>query len=530
MKRLFYSMFMALSAVLLFTGCQKDEPPTRTEFTVTFNSDGGSEVSAVKVVENKKISKPTNPTKGEFIFVGWFKEATWVNAWDFDKDVVTKNITLYAKWTTVTYTVTFNTNGGSVVDPLTVAKGSTAVKPVPPTKKDAAFDNWYQEVALTNVYDFSTAVNSNITLYAKWITVTRETLQTLVDDAQQINGSNYTNESYSAMTLKLEAARVVLQSENPTPQQIANAYAELSAAMSALVALPNRGVTDVQINNVIDGVVYATQGSELHLYAYAVSANNEPATDKRVTFTYDASKLAAWTEGEIHVEDNRLWFSTKSTLAAGATVSVTVKSAENPAISKTVTLKVAGKEELKTMFINAVNALPSPDKISYEHYDAITKAKDMYYTLSYEDQQDEAVKVAKEKLSKCDAAYYNLPQRIKYSFKGNICTMIGLVGVSEEEEIGEFTFAANGAFPAGTYTQSGWESNGKDRYYQYRLTFKADGTALSEFRESKDANGADATEWIDGGTSTYTNQGTQAAGGMFFIYFEQDEPEVDLGV
>lgn len=86
---------------------KKEDTIDPTKFTVTFNTDEGSEVNAVMVQEGKKLTKPTNPTKGEFIFVGWFKEATWTNAWDFEKDVVTKDITLYAKWTTITYTITF---------------------------------------------------------------------------------------------------------------------------------------------------------------------------------------------------------------------------------------------------------------------------------------------------------------------------------------------------------------------------------------------------------------------------------------
>lgn len=517
-------MFLAFSAVLMLTGCQKEDTIDPTKFTVAFNTNGGSEVKAVIVEEGKKLTKPTDPTKGEFIFVGWFKEATWTTAWDFENDVVTKDITLYAKWTTVTYTITFNTNGGSAVAPLTVAKGSTAIKPLPPTKNDAAFDNWYKEVALANVYDFSTAVNADITLYAKWVTVTRETLQILVDDAQVVNSSNYTTDSYNAMRVKLEAAYQVLQSSNPTTQQIATAYTELSAAINALVALPNRAVVDVYISKVIDGVVYVNKGQSFNLYAYATDATGESATDRRVTFTYDVAQLATWAEGDIHTEETSLWFSTKSTLTAGAEVSVIIKSAENPAISKTITLKVAAEGEVKTMFINAVNALPAPDKIEYKHYDAINEAYDIYYSIP--DQQDPAVQAAYTKLRDCDDAYYKLPSRVKYSFKGNVCTMIGLAGISEEEELGEYAFAANGAFPSGTYSQNGWGDSSKE-FYQNRLTFKSDGTGILEYREAEDANGTGATAWEEETTFTYTYSGTQAAGGMFYITMNWDEDNVE---
>ena len=74
-----------------------------------------------------------------------------------------------ASWTAVTtYTVAFNSNGGSTVASQSVASGSTASRPTDPTKAHYTFANWYTESALTNVYNFSTAVTANLTLYAKW--------------------------------------------------------------------------------------------------------------------------------------------------------------------------------------------------------------------------------------------------------------------------------------------------------------------------------------------------------------------------
>lgn len=528
MKRLVYFTCLALGALIMLSGCQKETPSNLPEFTVSFNTDGGSEIKDVKVRENEKITKPSDPTKGEFIFVGWFKEATWVNAWDFSKDVVTKDMTLYAKWTTVTYTITFETNGGSAIAPITVAKGSTAQKPIAPTKSGVAFDNWYKEAALTTVYDFNTAVNADMTLYAKWISVTRETLEALVNEAMQISYENYTKESYDAMNAKKEAAYQLLRQENPTTEQITTAYSELAAAMNALVSLPKRAVVAIDVERVIDGILYVNPGQSFNVYASAVDATGEYATDRRVTFTYDAAQLATWAEGPIQVDDRSLRFGAKSALTAGQTISLTVASAENPAITTTVTLKVPAQGEQKTAFINAVNALPSPDQIKYEHVEAIDKAFDMYFALPNIDHEDAAVKAAYEKLEKCDDAYAKLPLRVKYVFKGNICTFTGLEGATGVEELGEYTYAANGAFPAGTYTQNGWDEDGKDGFYQSRLTFATDGTGFLEDREANDANGTGATPWDKGSDFTYTNQGTQAAGGMFLITMDWDEEEPNV--
>ncbi len=70
--------------------------------------------------------------------------------------------------TTTNYNVTFNTGGGSAVPTQTVAANRTATRPTDPTLAKAYFINWYSDVAMTNVFNFSTQITSNITLYAKW--------------------------------------------------------------------------------------------------------------------------------------------------------------------------------------------------------------------------------------------------------------------------------------------------------------------------------------------------------------------------
>ncbi len=66
-------------------------------------------------------------------------------------------------------TVTFETNGGSAIDPVRVEKGKSIEEPEEPTKDKATFDCWCSDEDLTTEYDFSTPVTQDITLYAKWI-------------------------------------------------------------------------------------------------------------------------------------------------------------------------------------------------------------------------------------------------------------------------------------------------------------------------------------------------------------------------
>ena len=72
---------------------------------------------------------------------------------------------------TTYYTVTFNSNGGSVVASQSVALNGKAAKPADPTKAGFTFAGWYTDTALTAAYDFNKAVTSSFTLYAKWTAV-----------------------------------------------------------------------------------------------------------------------------------------------------------------------------------------------------------------------------------------------------------------------------------------------------------------------------------------------------------------------
>ncbi|MBQ9384464.1 MAG: InlB B-repeat-containing protein, partial [Ruminiclostridium sp.] len=137
-------------------------------FTVTFNSNGGSAVAPQTVVSGKTATEPTAPTKDGFNFEGWYTNTGLTVKYDFTTPV-TSSFTLYAKWTEKeSFTVTFNSNGGSAVSPQTVVSGKTATEPTAPTKDGFNFEGWYTNTALTAKYDFTTPVTSNFTLYAKW--------------------------------------------------------------------------------------------------------------------------------------------------------------------------------------------------------------------------------------------------------------------------------------------------------------------------------------------------------------------------
>ena len=137
-----------------------------TYYTVTFDSVGGSAVTAQTIEEGQKATKPADPTKSGYDFKGWTLNGS---AYDFNS-AVNGDITLVATWeqqqvVPTTYTVTFDSNGGSAVTAQTIEAGQKATKPADPTKAGYDFKGWTLN---GSAYDFNTAVNGDITLVATW--------------------------------------------------------------------------------------------------------------------------------------------------------------------------------------------------------------------------------------------------------------------------------------------------------------------------------------------------------------------------
>lgn len=139
------------------------------EYTVTFNAYGGFPTPDEQHVKSgEKAVLPAEPTLKGYTFAFWYLGDDEQNATAYDFNTpVTENITLTAKWNINKYTVTFNSYGGTPVPPAQeVEYGLTATEPATaPTKTGYTFDGWYLG---DEKYDFSDAVEQNITLYANW--------------------------------------------------------------------------------------------------------------------------------------------------------------------------------------------------------------------------------------------------------------------------------------------------------------------------------------------------------------------------
>ena len=138
------------------------------KYTVTFNSQGGTEIAEQRINTGGTVIEPSpKPTKNGYKFDKWYKNVECTQIYTFSLPV-TGNLTLYAKWLPV-YTVVFNSMGGTKVDTQYIISGSAVPRPQNPSRNRYTFDQWYKEEGLINPYTFSDPITGNITLYAKWL-------------------------------------------------------------------------------------------------------------------------------------------------------------------------------------------------------------------------------------------------------------------------------------------------------------------------------------------------------------------------
>ncbi len=140
------------------------------EYTVSFSSDGTAVVSQI-IVEGSYASMPSPaPTKDGYTFAYWVDSITY-KQFDFDSQAITEDTTLIAIWSVASFTVAFETAGGSAVSSQTVAYNNLATMPVQsPVRSGYMFDGWVDKYG--NEFDFANArIVEDTTIYANWLAV-----------------------------------------------------------------------------------------------------------------------------------------------------------------------------------------------------------------------------------------------------------------------------------------------------------------------------------------------------------------------
>lgn len=158
-----------LSLLFLLFNCGDDDP---VKFVITFDSQGGTAVDPVTITTPSTTigNLPASPTKTGFTFAGWFTEQDGKGAQFTANSLVTADMTVYAFWQHVPFTVTFDSRGGTAVSPIVVPGSANTVGtlPPPPTKNGAAFGGWSMTASGNTPFTATTLVTGDLTVYAIW--------------------------------------------------------------------------------------------------------------------------------------------------------------------------------------------------------------------------------------------------------------------------------------------------------------------------------------------------------------------------
>ena len=139
------------------------------KYLLSFNTGAGSAIESVYYKPNEYLQQPEDPTRANYAFAGWYKDAACTKVFSFytAPQMPKNDMTIYAKWEALNGVI-FETNGGTAIAPMYGVAGEPVEGLVEPQKTDYIFEGWYADAALTIPYDLVVYPNSVITLYAKW--------------------------------------------------------------------------------------------------------------------------------------------------------------------------------------------------------------------------------------------------------------------------------------------------------------------------------------------------------------------------
>ena len=160
--------------------------------TVTFDLKDGSDAAAQKVVKGQKVAEPNDVAK-EGYTLAWCADEDCTQTYDFDTPV-TADVTLYAKWTANRYTITFDTDGGSEIAPITQDYGTAITAPEDPTRTGYTFAGWDAEIP-------ETMPAGDMTIKALW---------TANSSGGSSGGGGSRNNSYAVSTPKADNGSVTV--------------------------------------------------------------------------------------------------------------------------------------------------------------------------------------------------------------------------------------------------------------------------------------------------------------------------------
>lgn len=150
-------------------------------YTIAFDTAGGSEIAPITQDYGTVITAPEAPTREGYTFIGWDKE--------IPTTMPAENMTVTAQWEINQYTITFDTNGGSEIAPITQDYGTAITAPADPTREGYTFIGWDREIPKTMPAE-------NMTVTAQWKDIEKPTGEIII-------GTNKWQEFLNTLTFGL---------------------------------------------------------------------------------------------------------------------------------------------------------------------------------------------------------------------------------------------------------------------------------------------------------------------------------------
>ncbi len=289
MKKIFLIALAGILALGAATSCNDSE----VEFTVTFNTQGGSAVTPQVIPDGGKITKPADPTRADYTFAGWYKETACINVWDFDKDVVRNALTLYAKWT-----------GAG-------APGDSQAKIDLKASIDASATLKQGDYTSTSWAAFQTALTAAATAYAD----TNSTDAQLTAAKTALDGAK--NALVAAADKSSLSAAVTATGTLRPYGYTAESWTAFQTARNAAIGIQANGdATQAQVDEALTNLNTAVEGLQAATSSDNGGSTDDPAPDKT---SLSASITAAQgkTEGD-YTSDS--WASMQSALTAAIAI------------------------------------------------------------------------------------------------------------------------------------------------------------------------------------------------------------------
>ncbi|MBN2300455.1 MAG: InlB B-repeat-containing protein [Acholeplasmataceae bacterium] len=154
-------LFLLILLVIPLSSCQ----PKIHE--VTFQTGFENSIDSV-LVENGNILELPEITREGYQFLGWFVSLSSDSALYNETEPVTQSFVLYAKWRLNSYTIFYDSRGGTLIPNQTALYGESISKPIDPIKNGCEFLGWSLEEDSNEIYQFVKMPGYNLTLYAVW--------------------------------------------------------------------------------------------------------------------------------------------------------------------------------------------------------------------------------------------------------------------------------------------------------------------------------------------------------------------------